>query len=483
MQVRKDLTMIKRIFLFLTSLVLLAFIKDDFKSEYTIPLSPWSVCVADIDVDQDIDILIRHAYNETTHWSGISFLKNNGAGQFTLMDSIYLSSGTSDIYAKKVSNSQYPDIITQTYENGIPYIVVLSYFQGTYIQHLFPMNYWSTGFNLGDVNGDTYTDIIVYLNVDKLWGVLYNDGAGNFSSPQYYTINYPPTSLACRDLNNDGRDDVIIGGQYVTVYFSYPTGFVEKRLDTGGLNILISDFDNNGLPDIISYDGFFSSTYVTLFTNTGNNNFISSTLISFVPSCNDGAIADFNNNGLQDIIFMPDSYDGYYLFYNKGDGSLSPPQFIPVEYYTGEGSRHFTCGDLDGNGYTDIVTVRCNYVSIPANLDIRFNDSTGNFSPNPQVGSIEHPSGKTKISAFPNPFHTNCVIGYELPYTSDAEINIYDLQGRLMKKLFTHRQTAGKHFVNWDGTDQLGNSCRKGIYYIRLQTGYLYSEFIKIIKV
>ena len=62
-------------------------------------------------------------------------------------------------------------------------------------------------------------------NNDYLWGIIYNDGTGNFSEPEYYDLDYPPLDIACADFNDDGRDDVVIPDYIIEVYFSTENGF------------------------------------------------------------------------------------------------------------------------------------------------------------------------------------------------------------------------------------------------------------------
>ncbi|MEZ5147205.1 MAG: VCBS repeat-containing protein [Bacteroidales bacterium] len=83
--------------------------------------------------------------------------------------------------------------------------------------------------NSGDINGNGYKDIIVVSN-SQFWGVLYNDGLGNFSNRNIITfITSLSTDIDCGDLNDDGRDDIVICGQN-QVYFSYPGNFKKSRL-------------------------------------------------------------------------------------------------------------------------------------------------------------------------------------------------------------------------------------------------------------
>lgn len=57
-------------------------------------------------------------------------------------------------------------------------------------------------------------------------------------------------------------------------------------------------------------------------------------------------------------------------------------------------------------------------------------------------------------------------IQYELPHAIDVAISVYDVSGRLVSRLSTGVETAGKHMVEWK-TSGLPN----GIYFLRLSAG------------
>ena len=57
-------------------------------------------------------------------------------------------------------------------------------------------------------------------------------------------------------------------------------------------------------------------------------------------------------------------------------------------------------------------------------------------------------------------------ITYYLPYGNNITLNIFDLQGQLVKTLLNGYKTLGTHTVNWDRKN-LGS----GMYSIRLTAG------------
>ena len=72
---------------------------------------------------------------------------------------------------------------------------------------------------------------------------------------------------------------------------------------------------------------------------------------------------------------------------------------------------------------------------------------------------------------FPNPFNPITEIRYDLPVDQYIAINVYDLNGRLVKTLVKGFQSAGYHRVIWDGTNEDGLTISSGIYFYQMKAG------------
>jgi hypothetical protein len=63
--------------------------------------------------------------------------------------------------------------------------------------------------------------------------------------------------------------------------------------------------------------------------------------------------------------------------------------------------------------------------------------------------------------------------GYEVSYSlaspCRADVSVYDLMGRELRKLVTEQQPAGRHSAIWDRRDRAGAAIAPGVYFIRLQ--------------
>lgn len=72
--------------------------------------------------------------------------------------------------------------------------------------------------------------------------------------------------------------------------------------------------------------------------------------------------------------------------------------------------------------------------------------------------------------AKPNPAKRQTVLNFQLTRVTAIELSIYDIQGRLVKKLISDIKQAGTHKISWDGLDGKDNRVSAGIYFCRLKT-------------
>ncbi|RQW04926.1 T9SS C-terminal target domain-containing protein, partial [candidate division KSB1 bacterium] len=77
------------------------------------------------------------------------------------------------------------------------------------------------------------------------------------------------------------------------------------------------------------------------------------------------------------------------------------------------------------------------------------------------------------LQNYPNPFNPITKILYSIPTSEQVTLNIYDLNGRLVKQLVDQQQQEGRHCVTWDGSNDHGQHVGSGTYFYRLSAGDL----------
>ena len=71
---------------------------------------------------------------------------------------------------------------------------------------------------------------------------------------------------------------------------------------------------------------------------------------------------------------------------------------------------------------------------------------------------------------YPNPFNPNTKIEFKVPANEHVSINVYNLEGRLVKTLINQNMMSGQHVVEWNGTNQFGAKVASGMYIYQLKT-------------
>jgi len=98
------------------------------------------------------------------------------------------------------------------------------------------------------------------------------------------------------------------------------------------------------------------------------------------------------------------------------------------------------------------------------------------------------PEETVLLPNFPNPFNPETWIPFKLAHESDVRIEIYDLSGRLVKRLNLGRLKAGYYTsrgtaARWDGRNERGERVASGVYIYQLRAdGRSFSRKMVILK-
>jgi hypothetical protein len=89
------------------------------------------------------------------------------------------------------------------------------------------------------------------------------------------------------------------------------------------------------------------------------------------------------------------------------------------------------------------------------------------------------PPVKFKLSQnYPNPFNSQTTIPFEIDTDDNIKLTIYDINGRVIKKLINRFTKEWKNEVIWIGDDDFGKQVSSGLYFYRIEAG----EFLDVKK-
>ncbi len=181
-----------------------------------------------------------------------------------------------------------------------------------------------------------------------------HDGCSATCAPE---IGRKLTSINAADLNGDGNQDLVVTASNAALLllgdghgrFSEIRRLAKVRSNTPAI---VADFDGDGVPDVLTVP-FSSRTHgLALAVNDGTGQF---TTVSLAPSLRlTGPMlaGDFDGDGLLDLVAgSTSSPAGAVILYNDGTGPNGDPISIP----TGRGVTAFAMADFDEDGILDLL--------------------------------------------------------------------------------------------------------------------------------
>ena len=300
-------------------------------------LSP--ALTADVNRDGRLDIVA----SDTTH-SIVRTLYGRGNGTFEA--SVELVRRSDPLIATSDFNRDgVLDLVTAQFPT---LTVTLGGTSGSFAQ---PTNYevGSEGnstqlFATGDVNGDGNSDLVVLGgqpngSTRDLW-VLLGRGNGSFAaaSPTFLPVGERPLVLELKDVNGDGRDDLLT-----------------DRSDT---RIVVFTADANGALQLhAEYD--------------------------ISDNVRDVSIADYTGDGVVDLALPSPAQSGVTVLVGHGDGTFGSE----TEYGQSGRPGGLAAGDINGDGSADFVTANPSGHTV----SVRLGNGQGGFASSREYSVGSHP--------------------------------------------------------------------------------------------
>ncbi|MFC1555267.1 FlgD immunoglobulin-like domain containing protein [candidate division KSB1 bacterium] len=129
-------------------------------------------------------------------------------------------------------------------------------------------------------------------------------------------------------------------------------------------------------------------------------------------------------------------------------------------------ASYVMAGDFDNDGKIELSIGKTNNSTSEYNILVY---STGVQVPTGvAIGSMV-PKTFSLNQNYPNPFNPSTKISFDLPKVSDVNLTIFDVSGRVVKKLVKTMMSSGKHEIMWNGTNDVGQLVASGNYFYTLQ--------------
>jgi len=245
------------------------------------------------------------------------------------------------------------------------------------------------------------------------------------------------------------------------------------------------------------YGGYGNINSNPLFVDANDGDFF----LQDGSPCIDAGIADLDGDGTEDISdyfdVAPDMGSHEFVtavsglqIYNQGTFVIlvwNPTE--DVQYYALERS---TDPEFESDVMTQYVTQNTytdNDLEFNVMYYYRVSAFVGNWSGWSNVVSViiesvgladgsEIPKSYKIHQNYPNPFNPVTTLRYDLPEDGLVNITVYDMMGRVIKNLVNVQQNAGYKSIQWNGTNNGGQSVSAGLYFYTIQS----QDFVKTKK-
>ena len=322
-----------------------------------------------------------------------------------------------------------------------------------------------------DLNGDTKPDIAVGIAEGKV-SVLFGTGDGNFGVNTDYTVSTRSLdSIGSADFDGDNDNDLVVTSSLldepgiIVILLNDGTGQFPDRLDypagTSAYELLPADLNSDQRPDLLVASRYGSGAGLRAFLNC-------------VP-CTSTAVevalldATADESGVHIRWTVSDAQDAVVTVERRTGTGPWQTRFGP-EGVTGS---LFSFDDLEaapGERYAYRLTVRSSEGTITT--PETWVEAYGGLLPRSLV--LDRP--------FPNPSSGAVRLRLGLPHAGVANLEVFDVSGRLVARVFAERRPAGWHELTWDGRDREGRPVASGTYFLRLTAGDTVSRRFVVLR-
>jgi VCBS repeat protein/Big-like domain-containing protein len=275
------------------------------------PLGPLEA--GDFNEDGKADLILGTigGVNQATY-----VLLGNGDGTFQAPAEIPNSAGFLSAVVKDINGDGHLDLIVG---QGGGTAVFLGNGDGTFTGAAplatADMGGFFSGVAVADFNHDGKLDIVgVDASTQPVGTLVFypGNGDGTFGNPTTSPLDsFQPVSIAAADFNGDGKQDILVGyTSTVEIFFGNGDGTfnLTSPLDiggnsvqnTGGIQVLAADVDQNGTVDAVLSDNTTGKLQIILnsaFDNAGPGTFT----FSLSPGLFTPVAGDLNGDGLLDV--------------------------------------------------------------------------------------------------------------------------------------------------------------------------------------
>ena len=239
---------------------------------------------------------------------------------------------------------------------------------------------------VGDFNGDGHADLAVDdFDINKV-SVLLGNGDGTFQAAASYATQLGPTAIVVGDFNGDSRADIAVANSAtasssVGIFLGNGDGTFQTAVNysvpQNPHSLAVADFNADGIADLVT-DNFVGNSVSVLLGN-GDGTFRTAMSYSAGTGPIYVAVGDFNGDGRADIAVANQAGNNVSVLLGNGDGTFQ----AAVNLVVGSNPSSIAVGDFNGDGLTDLAVANGG----SDNVSVLLGNGKGAFRPAVNYGA------------------------------------------------------------------------------------------------
>ena len=362
-------------------------------------VTPNPIVVADVNGDGIPDIAVGDILIIGSTPGTVSILLGKGDGTFTTAPAVSVGRDPTYMAVGDFNNDGKPDLAVSDQQDGT-ITILLGNGDGTFTATpALPVGLATQAIAVGDFNSDGNADLAVIDNANSI-AILLGDGAGDFSAVAAHPqTSVTPTWIAVGDFNGDGKIDLAVtntlgagptvnGNVMILLGAGDGTFTPGPTLSTGNNpeTAVVGDFNNDGKLDLAVAN--YGTGTATILLGNGDGTFTAAAS----PAAGTGpwsvSIGDFNGDGKPDLALVTTEPNTapVALLLGNGDGT-----FITVLGPTaGLNPIDGAVADFNGDGLSDFAVTNTTSNTVSIFLDQYSGQATATVTGVSPVGTGTH---------------------------------------------------------------------------------------------
>jgi hypothetical protein len=346
--------------------------------------TPGSIAIADLDGNGKPDLVTG---NYDSH--NVTVLLNTMAAgattpSFDQTPDLAVGGGSSAVVTGDLNRDGRPDVTTANYDVHSVTVLVNTSTQGSQFPAFVPRSDFTTGNNpiaivIGDLDVDGRLDLATTNYGSNTGTVLLNslsEATGPVMlSPVAFATGNRPTATALRDLNHDGRLDLVTanrGSGDVSVLLGDGSGAFGASTEFAAgdepVSVAIGDLDRDGHPDVVTAN---RAGTVSVLLGRGDGTLGANTDFAAGGQPAGVDVGDLNRDGVPDIVVANSDDNSVSVLLGTGTGALG----AKTDFAAGTGPSSVAIGDVNRDGRLDVAVANAD-----GEVSVLLGDGAGSFA-------------------------------------------------------------------------------------------------------